>query len=158
MIKKLVSNALLSMVMDKKAREKFSAAQEAKRRPDDADAQPQDRPRAKPKGKARASAEPGLRDADAPAPGRAPAPSQTRHPPAGEDDAEALIREALESAELELVNKRKRKSMTPERQALIEQAMAIHQSKSHLLDELDPEHRDKLTFMAMKALDRNFGE
>jgi len=36
--------------------------------------------------------------------------------------------------------------------------MAIHQSKSHVLDELDSEHREKLTFMALKALDKNFGE
>lgn len=152
MIKKLVSNALLSMVMDKKAREKFTAAQDEKRRARDGDA-----PKAPAQDdKAQPSRAPSPTMSNAAAPAKTVAP---RPPSAGEeDDAEALIREALESAELELINKRKRKSMTPERQALIEQAMAIQRSKSHVLDELDPNDRDKLTFMAMKALDPDFGE
>jgi len=165
MIKKLVSNALLSMVMDKKAREKFSAVQEAKRRPeDDGEHAPDTSLHGKPQAKAQAKAEtnpkanPKARPLADDMPGRAPAPSQTRRPPTAEEETEALIREALESAELELVNKRKRKTMTPQRQALIDQAMAIHASKSHILDDLDPEHRDKLTFMAMKALDPDFGK
>lgn len=160
MIKKLVSNALLSMVMDKKAREKFNAAQEAKARAK-AEADPKPAPPTATKAPIPSAATEPRAKAAAPA-GKAPRPSvaaaRTR-PPAGEDeDAAELIRQALEEAELELINKRKRKAMTPQRQALIEQAMAIHRSKSHVLDELDPEQRDKLTFMAMKALDPKFGE
>ena len=149
MIKKLVSNALLSIVMDKKAREKYNAVKEAKRLeredhplPDRANASPTQ-----------------LTESTIPTstPGRAPEFSSSP-PRADDDDPEALIREALESAELELIEKRNKKPMTSERQALIDQAMAIHNSKSHILDELDPEHREKLTFMALKALDKNFGE
>ena len=148
MIKKLVSNALLSMVMDKKAREKFNAAREAKRRHKDGDAEPEAATAASPHAAKTKS------NTNAPVPA-----AQRSRPPGGDaDDAGELIRQALEEAELELISKRKKKSMTPERQALIEHATAIHRSKSHVLDDLDPEHREKLTFMAMKALDRNFGE
>jgi hypothetical protein len=159
MIKKLVSNALLSMVMDKKAREKFNAAQEAKARAK-AGADPKPAPPTVAKAPVPSAADPRSK---APAPSnkalRPSAAAPRVRPPAGEDDdAAELIRQALEEAELELINKRKRKAMTPQRQALIEQAMAIHRSKSHVLDELDPEQRDKLTFMAMKALDPKFGE
>ncbi len=160
MIKKLVSNALLSMVMDKKAREKFTAAQEMKRKQQGGDAVTP-----APSPTAASPAPKGAPTTAAKAIERTPAPKaairaepRTRPPVDGSDDDAALIREALESAELELISKRQKKTMTPERQALIEQAMAIHRSKSHVLDELDPEHRDKLTFMALKALDRDFGE
>jgi hypothetical protein len=162
MIKKLVSNALLSMVMDKKAREKFNAAQEAKTRAK-AEADPKAKAALEPAQPApnTASGAAPRAQAKAPVPSRnAPSKAAARaRPPADdEEDAETLIRQALEEAELEFINKRKKKSMTPERQALIEQAMAIHRSKSHVLDDLPPEQRDKLTFMAMKALDPKFGE
>ena len=143
MIKKFVSNALLSMVVDKKARDKLNAAQDQKTR------------------KATPAPEKTQRRASAPAPADdlpAPRPSAASHPPAEDEDTAALIREALESAELELIEKRERKPMTSERQALIDQALAIHKAKSHVLDDLDQEDRDKLTFMAMKALDPKFGE
>jgi hypothetical protein len=153
MIKKLVSNALLSMVMDKKAREKFNAVQDDKRRKRDGLAPAERANNAPDQPAATANTTP------APTPGREPASAFSASPPrADDDDPEALIREALESAELELIEKRNKKPMTSERQALIDQAMAIHNSKSHILDELDPEHREKLTFMALKALDKNFGE
>ncbi len=42
--------------------------------------------------------------------------------------------------------------MTAERQALIQEAMAVHKSKSKLLDELSPEQRKKLRILAGKAL------
>ncbi len=157
MIKKLVSNALLSIVMDKKARDKFTAVQEQKKRPpgDAADTQPAAKSQ-----KGARSEKPNQAD-DMPATrsaARLAAKTSPRPPSADEDDAEALIREALESAELELIQKRKKKPMTSERQALIEQAMAIHKSKSHVLDDLDQEHRDKLKFMALKTLDPDLGE
>ncbi len=159
MIKKLVSNALLSMVMDKKARKKLNAVQEQKRRQQggasaDAESARPERAATKPA----ASATMAKADRAAGAEPRAPRPARTAPPSIDEDDPEALIREALEEAELELIQKRNRKPMTSERQALIDQAMAIHKSKSHVLDDLDSEHREKLTFMALKALDKNFGE
>ncbi|MDP6785759.1 MAG: hypothetical protein QF830_05530 [Rhodospirillales bacterium] len=42
--------------------------------------------------------------------------------------------------------------MTAERRALIQEAMAVHKSKSKLLDELSPEQRRKLRLLAGKAL------
>ncbi|MBT6095730.1 MAG: hypothetical protein HOH04_12675 [Rhodospirillaceae bacterium] len=152
MIKKLVSNALLSIVMDKKARDKFTAVQEQKKRPRRDAGDEQSTASTKPSND-RPAAKSDAKPAPNPSSRRAPSP-----PSSDEDDTEALIREALESAELELIQKRNKKPMTNERQALIDQAMAIHKSKSHVLDELDAEHREKLTFMALKALDPDLGE
>ena len=44
-------------------------------------------------------------------------------------------------------------SINPERKALITEAMAIRQSKLHILNELDQEQLDMLTAMAIQALD-----
>ena len=159
MIKKLVSNALLSVVMDKQARDKFNAVQEEKRqRQGDGDAkrQPSPEPGAKAKVNSNKSKPATKQDRQT----TSPAPALPIPPTASinDADAEALIREALDIIELELIQKRKKKPMTAGRRVLIEQAMAIHQEKSHILDDLDQETREKLTFMAMKALDRVFGE
>ncbi len=43
-------------------------------------------------------------------------------------------------------------AMTPERRALIREAMAVQRSKSKLLDDLSPEQRKKLRILAGKAL------
>ena len=73
-----------------------------------------------------------------------------------EDDPKTLIQEALASAEAELLHQQKPiykvKPITPERAALIEQAMAIRQSKLYILDELTQDQRNKLTHMAIQAL------
>jgi len=146
MLKKFVSNALLSVVMDKKARDKLNAVRDAKR------------PAAEPA----ASAQDAGSELDIPrmVPGkgsRPPAPSPPRPPSAVVDeDPGVLIRQALDSAEQELVRKQnpthKGKPVSAERQALIDEAMAIHRSKSHVLDDLDEDQREKLYVMAMQAL------
>jgi len=144
MIKKFVSNALLSVVMDKKARAKFNSLQESKRR----GKVPADEPNPEPDADLeipRMVPEPKSRPDPAPAPPRPPVDTT-------DEDPAALIRQALESAEAELTRKQNRKQMSPERQALIEQAMAIHRSKSHILDDLDEEQREKLYVMAMQTL------
>lgn len=119
MIKKFVSKTLLSMVMNKPAREKFEAVQEAKRAQKTA-----------------------LKTA-------APVPTPPA-PTAGE--TANLVREALDTAEKELVAKKARRPMTGGRQALIDEAMLIRRSKAKVLDELDPKQREKLMIMALKSL------
>lgn len=148
MIKKFVSNALLSVVMDKKARDKLNALNERRAEPadDDEAAIP------------RMSPEEGKPPAPTKTPKAQPAPNPAtaRPPSAMDDDPAALIRDALASAERELERKKNRthkgKPITAERAALIERALAIHRSKAYILDELDQDQRDKLTAMAMQAL------
>ena len=122
MFKKFVSNALLSVVVDKKARDKISAAKGPK-------------PTPRPNGENQSI------------------PSMTLRM---EDDSKALIHEALASAKEELLHQQKPnykgKPITPERAALIEQAMAIRRSKLYILDELTQDQRNKLTHMAIQAL------
>jgi len=150
MIKKFFSNALLSVVMDKKARDKINALQDSKSQPAPAEteaASDMDIPRFLPdKGDQPKAAKHN----------RPPHIPPHRPPAVEEEDPGLLIREALETAERELAQKlnptHKGKPVTPERQALIDQAMAIHQSKSHILDDLDQDQRDKLYVMAMQAL------
>ena len=79
---------------------------------------------------------------------------QLRH---GQEDAPGLIiHEALKSAEEEILHEQSltqiTNPMTPERAALIEKAMAIRRSKLYILDELTQDQRNKLTYMAMQAL------
>ena len=68
------------------------------------------------------------------------------------DEVAALIRESLDEAERELNNRKTKRAANPDRQALIDQAMAIHRAKRHVVDELPAEQREKLMFMALKTL------
>ncbi|CAA6605165.1 conserved hypothetical protein [Rhodospirillaceae bacterium LM-1] len=52
---------------------------------------------------------------------------------------------------LELKGAPKPKTMTPERQALIDDALKIYRSKQSLLDELPPIQREALVYMALKT-------
>ena len=61
------------------------------------------------------------------------------------------IQQAIGQAEEELDRK---KRLPPNRQALIEQALSIHDEQSRILDELPKEQREKLMVMALHA----FGE
>jgi len=134
MIKKIVSDALLSVFMDKKAREKLKASREAKSN----------------KKSTRAGATPVAKQDttdDLPTP-VAPDPMGNM----GQDEITSLIRDSLEAAEQEITDKKQKHAANPGRQALIEQAMAIHQSKKHIVDELPEEQREKLVFMAQQAL------
>ena len=120
MFKKFVSNTLLSVVVDKKARDKMSAANERKTVPT---------PSKDELNIPRMSLEKNA------APKRTAKRSAAAHQPAHgqKDDREVLIYEALASAEEELLRHQNRthtgKPITPERAALIENAIAIRQSK-----------------------------
>ncbi|MDD9876357.1 MAG: hypothetical protein OXR84_02830 [Magnetovibrio sp.] len=149
MIKKFVSNALLSVVMDKKARAKFNSVRESKQ-PKAADEPSTDEPGSD-LDIPRMIPEPGAKPPTAPKPPAA-------QPPAGDDDPELLIRQALDSAEAELGRRKSRPPASPERQALIDQAMAIHSAKKHVLDDLDEDSREKLYVMAMEALKTKTGD
>ena len=79
--------------------------------------------------------------------------------PSDDDDLdvlpETLVQQAIESASAELERK---KNLPPGRQALIEQALSIHDQKTKLLDDLPEEQREKLVVMAMHAFGSSFDE
>ena len=77
--------------------------------------------------------------------------SQKAPDPADDILPESLIQQAIGQAEAELDRK---KRLPPNRQALIEQALSIHDQQSKILDELPKEQREKLMVMALHA----FGE
>lgn len=68
---------------------------------------------------------------------------------------ETLVQQAIESASAELERK---KNLPPGRQALIEQALSIHDQKTKLLEDLPEEQREKLVVMAMHAFGSSFDE
>lgn len=117
----IFSRALLSIFMDKSARQKLDAINEVKA------------------GK------------------KKPSSQKTDQEPQKTSDLaddvlpESLIQQAIGQAEAELDRK---KRLPPNRQALIEQALSIHDQQSKILDELPPEQREKLMVMALHA----FGE
>ena len=130
MFKKLVSKALLSVVMDKSARDNMEIRKKIKQ----------------------------ARKAAAP-----PTPSEV--PPATEPDPDSLSSmsheetrqltvDSLKAAEEELGRK---PEMTSEREALIEEAMAVHRSKTHILDDISEEQRQKLYVLALKSLKTDSG-
>lgn len=134
MIKKIVSDALLSVFMDKKAREKLKASRSAK---------------SNKKTLASSAA------ADAQNVAKGDLPARVEPDPLDnmdKDEITSLIRESLDAAAQEITDKKRKHAANPGRQALIEQAMAIHQSKKHIIDELPEEQREKLLFMAQQAL------
>lgn len=116
---KLFSRALMSLFMDKSAREKYDAIQEVKRRDDAART------------------------------GKPMPPPQPAAPDTDDDILpETLVQKAIDEAAAELDRK---KNMPADRRALIEQALAIQDSKRQLLDDLPQEQREKLIVMAMHA-------
>ncbi len=123
MIKKFVSKALLSFVLDKDARDRIEA-----------------RKKSKP-----------ARKSPSPEPARKlPEPEPVQPPRQMEtEDTHELILDALRAAEQELAEK---PEMTPARQALIQQAMNVQRSKEHVLNGLSQEQRDKLYAVATKTL------
>jgi len=135
MFKKFFSRALLSVVMDKNARQTLDAMKS----PEDAQPAP---------------------DRGTPAKGKKLKPRPPR-PPGDDmldDLPETLIQSAVDAA-------RRQAQVPPpnagrpgpggpvsaERQKLLDEAMAVHRKQSKLLDDLPPEQRDKLTAMALTA-------
>ncbi len=117
MLKKLFSKALLSVVMDKSARENLENKRTIKK-----------------VGKISSEA----------VPSKAPEV----------EDPRELIAASLKAAEEELASK---PELTPDRQALIQRALAVQRSKSHVLDSLSDEQREKLYVVAMKSLEADPG-
>jgi len=129
MIKKFVSNALLSVFMDKQARDKL----QAKNKPNTS---PQPQP----------SSPNNIADLENQMIGGDPLENMNK------DEVAALIRDSLDEAEREIISSKAKRAANPDRQALIDQALAIQRSKRHIVDELPPDQREKLMFMALKTL------
>ncbi len=125
MFKKLVSKALLSVVMDKSARDNLETKKKIKQ---DGKAEAPPTPFEVPP-----TAEPD------------PNPMSTMSP----EETRQLIVDSLKAAEEELGLK---PEMTSEREVLIEEAMAVHRSKIHILDDISEEQRQKLYVLALKSL------
>lgn len=128
MIKKLVSRALLSMMIDKKARETLEKRRTAK-------------------------AGPGT----APAGGGSKRPTEPAPQPGGDpldDLPETLIRQAIDEASREVDRRTTAARGGPgsERARLIQEALDVQKRQSKLLDELPREQREKLVVMAHQAL------
>lgn len=121
---KFLSRALLSIFMDKSAREKYDAIQTVKRMDKETGRErPETATKAVPAGS----------------------------PPVDDDDdilPETLVKRAIDEAAAELDRK---KNLPPDRRALIEHALSIQDSKRKLLDDLPREQREKLIVMAMHA-------
>ena len=97
---------------------------------------------------ARKKRKPAPADALTPGPPKAP---MAKPPDAMEtEDAHQLILDSLRAAQQELSEKR---DMTPERQALIQQALDLQRSKAHVLKDLSTEEREKLYVIALKTLE-----
>lgn len=127
MIKKLFSRALLSMVIDKKARQTLEKRRTAKAGP-----------------------------APAGGSGKAKAPAAAK-PAAGDpldDLPETLIRQAIDEATREVDRRTTAARGGPgsERARLIQEAIDIQKRQSRLLDELPQAQREKLVVMAHQAL------
>ena len=125
MIKKLMSKALLTVFMDKKARKTLHAVRTAK-------------------------------DTHV-APSKLASPladAQSEQDPLGymhHDEITSLIRESLNKAKKEIgdtkknpLNEASKSAIIQSRQDLIEKAITIHKSKSHIIDDLPTEQRKKL--------------
>ncbi len=161
MLKKLVSKALLSVVMDKDARRKLDQM----RTQETAAGKPATSVSKKPTAPApvQTSSAGGDSDADViatiadalaharaevsgsatPAPRKQPpAPSPKAPAPRPAPAPPPSVRDTPQT-----------RSSTPEREQLLRDAMSIQRQKMHVIDELDPAAREKLMVMAMYVLD-----
>lgn len=134
MIKKILSKALLSVVMDKSAQENLERKKQIKQAVKALEKN--DTPRM---GETDPSS-----DID---PSELPLPDPLDSLTA--EETRQLILDSLEAAEQEL---NARPEDTPERQALIQEALSMHRKKSHVLDDISEEQRQKLTFLALQSL------
>jgi len=125
MIKKLVSDALLSIVMDKNARKTLEARNTIKKAAKDTVA------------------------AKAPADESDNARGDTSGLAGDSAETRKLIADSIAAAEREFLEKPK---LSPERQALIAQALSVQRDKAHVFDGLTQEQREKLYVVALKSL------
>jgi len=149
MLKKIISKALLTVAIDKKARKKINDLDRYKRllktqirHKNTEDSGPPPKKSINKQAHIDASCDPRKR---------------ISNPTKKIEESNKLIREVLTGAGIE--HKQQDNgighgtSINPERKALITEAMAIRRSKLHILDELDQEQLDMLTAMAIQALD-----
>lgn len=127
MIKKLVSDALLSLVMDKSARETLEARKTIKK---------------------------AVKQIEAANGGNGAGPDRGDSLEGDSEETRKLIAESIAAAEREFLEQPK---LSPERQALITEAMSVQASKQHLLDNLSQEQREKLYVVALKSLKPDLG-
>ena len=129
MLKKIISKALLTIAVDKKARKKINDLDRQKRL-----LKTQNRRK-------------NIEVSEPP-----PKKSLTEQA----EESNKLIIEVLTSAGIGPKQQQHgmshETSINPERKALITEAMAIRRSKLHILNELNQEQLDKLTAMAIQAL------
>jgi hypothetical protein len=125
MIRKLVSEALLSIVMDKNARKTLEARKTIKK--------------AVKVIEAAKAAEDAPGNAQGDSSGLAGDTAETRK----------LIADSIAAAEQEFLEKPR---LTPERQALINQALSVQRAKANVFEGLTQEQREKLYVVALKSL------
>jgi hypothetical protein len=141
MLKKFVSNALLSVVMDKNAREKLAERKsEAPPKPAKSAKSPKSEPIAESDEEILSTISDALTEARAEGSGKAPN-NGTRSKKQRFEPAPPARKPSPASP------------ASPEREELIKQAMSVHRSKQQVFDDLPAEMRDKLMFMAMHAMD-----
>ncbi len=149
MIRKFVSNALLSVVMDKDARKKLQDMRANKPAGStlgkEAISEKSAKPRTKPLADTASSEDVIETIAQALAEARAEISGGKR--PANSSPA------PTPSPRQPAAPQKRTPAATPERERLIQQAMAIHHEKAHVLEDLDPALREKLMVMAMYAMD-----
>ena len=148
MLKKIISKALLTVAVDKKARKKINDLERHKRL-----IKTQSRPKnIEDSGPPPKKSLNELAHVDASSGSR----KQISNPTEQTEESNKLIIEVLTSAG---IGPRQQEhgmsqgtSINLERKALITEAMAIRRSKLHILNELNQEQLDKLTAMAIQAL------
>ena len=159
MIKKLFSRALLSLIMDKRARSKFKIVRGQKRRLNDI-GQSINQLSIIPKGeemaeKSNSQTTLGLVDTWKKQPAPAP-PRQSNYnlePAVTEISTQKASKIAKQS-----FTKSYKRPVNKKRKALIEKAMSMRKAKSHILDQLDPKQLRKLSDMVGKAFDQSAAE
>ena len=148
MVKKFISDILLSIAIDKNARNKLVAFKKNKppvREPNSlSEPVPERSVYAQPKPRLSVDELTPIRDL------------KKSSPATKADDQNSLMKEALNAAQQESNQNFSRtsnnKPVSKERRALIAKAMAIRRSKLYILNELDREQLNKLTAMAIQAL------
>lgn len=134
MIKRFLSKALLSVVMDKSARENLENKKKIKQAY---------------KALADANQPPVVELGQAPQADSSDLPLPDPLDSLTAEETRQLILDSLKAAEEELESK---PEITAERQALIQEALSVQRSKAHILDHISEEQRQKLTFMALQSL------
>ena len=147
MLKKIISKALLTVAVDKKARKKINDLDKHKRllktqsrQKNINESGPTPKTSLNKQAHIDASSDPR---------------KQISNPTEQIEESNNMIREVLTGAGRGAKQQDSGMSqgtpINPERQALITKAMAIRRSKLHILNELDQEQLDKLTAMAIQA-------